>query len=141
MVSRRLSSGFCTSQTGAIQVRLRVTKDGTSSYVIAKLRDEEDALTRPQPLQARHEIRHHRRDLSVDSYHCLVFFAVSCASENTFQIQICETCSGNDRDLGLTFSLSYFEALPKYKCRISRLTTTSRRAKSSEMLRLVNHFG
>jgi len=52
-------------------------------------------------------------------------------------------CSGNDRvkDLGLTLSLGYFEALPERKRRITRLSTPSCGAKSGEMLRLVNHFG
>ena len=80
--------------------------------------------------------------LSVDSYHCLVFFALSCASKNTFL-----KCGFNVRrekkkktKPKLTLSLGHLEALSEHQRRVTGLSTTSRGPKCGEMLRLVNDF-
>ena len=84
-------------------------------------------------------------NLSVDSYHCFVFFALSCASKNTFH-------GGNKKKLsvyrvgrrphirGLTLSLSHLKTLPECHRNVTGLSTTSRRAESGKVLCLVDDF-
>ena len=96
----------------------------------------------------------HLLSLSVDSYHCFVFFALSCASKNTLRYCICfHSGKGNDVSTLIseggegtvynrvlrTFSLGHLETLPEHQRCVAGLTTCScqRRAKRGEMLRLI----
>ena len=77
--------------------------------------------------------------LSVDSYHCLVFFALSCASKNTFFSALMSEGRGKkDKIKQLTLSLGHLESLSEHQRCVSRLSTASCGPECCEMLRLVN---
>ena len=69
------------------QVHQRITKDGGSGGPVVfternKPGDQKDTLILQHERAS--SLGRHLLSLSVDSYHCLVFFALSCASKNTF---------------------------------------------------------
>ena len=51
---------------------------------------------------AAREERYHLLNLSADSYHCFVFFALSCASKNTFFFLVCFHARKGERGFSYT---------------------------------------
>jgi len=99
MVRRILSSAFCGSQAGITGSSMNYKKRNKRNKLIHRRRSD-DTRRDTRPDIAHHH--HHRRNLSVHSYHCLVFFALSCANENTFHPSLHAACIGNDHNWGLT---------------------------------------